>query len=266
MFIVGRNHSRIVAACIAIVICLSTVAISQTQSPKVVHVIVALADNTFQGIVPVPRAIGNGDDFERNLYWGAAFGVKNFFRKSAERNLVGPCTNPAYPVLERCVFRHEHSNVVLVADAYRGREIKKAIEDFFAFCAGRKVEQVSVAGASTVTAGGGADLIAYVGHDGLMDFRLNGYDTPVDKKLRDAIVLACASKQFFANGLTYTSAKPLLWTTGLMAPEAYVLEAALAGWTRNESGEQIRDRAAKAYNRYQKCGDKAAHHLFATGW
>src|SRR5213596_1995295 len=37
---------------------------------RVAHVLVALADNKYQGIVPVPAAIGNGDDPVRNLYWG----------------------------------------------------------------------------------------------------------------------------------------------------------------------------------------------------
>jgi len=43
---------------------------------RVAHVIVALADNRFQGIVPVPAAIGNGDDPSRNLYWGAGYGLR----------------------------------------------------------------------------------------------------------------------------------------------------------------------------------------------
>lgn len=29
---------------------------------KTIHVYVALCDNVYQGIVPVPKAIGNGDD------------------------------------------------------------------------------------------------------------------------------------------------------------------------------------------------------------
>jgi hypothetical protein len=241
-------------------------ATAQTQPPRVVHVIVALADNTFQGIVPVPRTIGNGDDFDRNLYWGAGYGVRTFLKKSSVWSVVGNCAKGTAPVLERCIFQNKAQNTILVADAYRGREIKKAVEDFFAFSAGRKVQNVSVTGQAAFIAGGGADLIVYVGHDGLMDFRLSSFEIPADKKKREVIILACASKQFFSNALTYTSAKPLLWTTGLMAPEAYILEAALAGWTRSESGEQIRDRAAQAYNRYQHCGEKAAHHLFATGW
>jgi hypothetical protein len=51
-----------------------------------------------------------------------------------------------------------------------------------------------------------------------------------------------------------------------MAPEAYVLKAALDGWLAGEDGEQVRQRAAKAYDAYQNCGLRAAQNLFATGW
>jgi hypothetical protein len=57
-----------------------------------------------------------------------------------------------------------------------------------------------------------------------------------------------------------------LWTTGLMAPEAYVLKAALDGWILKESGDSVRRRAAAAYNKYQKCGSNAALRLFSSGW
>ena len=41
----------------------------RVQNPgRVVHVIVALCDNRYQGIVPVPERIGNGDDPRNNLY------------------------------------------------------------------------------------------------------------------------------------------------------------------------------------------------------
>jgi len=51
-----------------------------------------------------------------------------------------------------------------------------------------------------------------------------------------------------------------------MAPEAYTLKSALDGWIAGESDEQIRERAATAYDQYQKCGMKAARRLMATGW
>jgi hypothetical protein len=67
----------------AFLFCVSGVATGQTK-PRVVHVFVALADNEHQGIVPVPAFLGNGDDPGRNLYWGAAFGVRTFFKNAPE--------------------------------------------------------------------------------------------------------------------------------------------------------------------------------------
>ena len=51
-----------------------------------------------------------------------------------------------------------------------------------------------------------------------------------------------------------------------MAPEAYVLKAAVDGWILGEDGAKVRQRAAEAYNKYQKCGMKGALRLFVTGW
>jgi hypothetical protein len=99
-----------------------------------------------------------------------------------------------------------------------------------------------------------------------MDFQLPRYPQQKNGSHREAIVLACASKQFFREAVRASGAYPLLWTTGLMAPEAYTLKAALDGWIEKEDREQIRDRASAAYDKYQKCGLKAAHRLFTTGW
>jgi hypothetical protein len=51
-----------------------------------------------------------------------------------------------------------------------------------------------------------------------------------------------------------------------MAPEAYTLKSALDGWILGESGEEIRNRSAAAYDKYQKCGLSGARKLMATGW
>jgi hypothetical protein len=93
------------------------------NSLRVVHVFVALADNLNQGIVPVPSRLGNGEDAEGNLYWGAAYGIKTFFFRSADWKPLSSGGKPTYEVLERCVFKHRTADVYLVADAYRGREL-----------------------------------------------------------------------------------------------------------------------------------------------
>jgi len=235
----------------------------------VVHVFVALCDNEHQGIVPVSASLGNGDNPATNLYWGAAFGVKAFLSKSKDWELVADIPNPTAVILDRSVFKHKTQNVFLVADAYRGREIAQATWDFLEAAAGKPGGAVEVKDQNkTITfhAGGSAELLVYIGHDGLMDFKLPTASLPQDKRERQAIILACASKQYFAKVLERTGAKPLLWTTNLMAPETYILAAALAGWTKHESDEKIRARAAAAYNKYQNCGLKSANNLFATGW
>lgn len=244
--------------------------VSAQTKPRVVHVFVALADNQHQGIVPVSTALGNGEDPARNLYWGAAFGVKTFFHNSTDWKEVLRVQEPHKAVLERIVFQHRTQNVVLVADAYRGSEIKQALTDFFQTAAGANVYAGEP---KACTIGGvvwcppeGADLAVYVGHDGLMDFPLSLEFPNPSSTNHSAIVLACASKSYFKDLLRNTGAQPLLWTTGLMAPEAYTLKAALDGWILEESKDQIRQRAAEAYSKYQKCSLSAAQRLFSNSW
>jgi len=242
---------------------------AQEVGLRTVHVFVALADNQNQGIVPVPAKLGNGEDPERNLYWGSAYGVKTFFARSTDWARITCGEKPKAEVLERCVFRHRAANVYLVADAYRGIEIKQAILDFLDSAAGDGAETIrltTTSGATKLAIGGGADLVVYVGHDGLMDFQLSRFPRQKNERHRDAVILACASKQFFGEAVRASGAYPLLWTTGLMAPEAYTLKSALGGWIAAESREQVRDRAAGAYDKYQKCGVRAAHKLFSSGW
>jgi hypothetical protein len=260
-----RGASRILATALCCV-AIGTLAASQDPPPRTVHVFVALADNQHQGIVPVPARLGNGDDPDRNLYWGSAYGVKTFFARSAEWLLMSCSAKPKPEVLQRCIFKHRKTNTYMVADAYRGSEIREAILDFFDAAAGASPETVALPSADRLTIRGGANLVAYVGHDGLMDFRLPMIPKRKNEIHRDAIILACASKQYFADVLRAGGAYPLLWTTNLMAPEAYTLKSALEGWIGGEDNEQIRDRAAGAYDKYQKCGFKAARRLFSTGW
>ncbi|MCP4344543.1 MAG: hypothetical protein GY795_03330 [Desulfobacterales bacterium] len=258
------------------------------ESQRVIHVFVALCDNIHQGIVPVSPALGNGDDPRNNLYWGAMYGLKTYLKKSPhwellatfEKPLPSPQTAGQFeqprdnrkntPILERCIFRHKsQQDVYLVADAYQGRQIKQATVDFLDAASGTTHDTVTVQKnkkSVTLDLYGGAQLMAYVGHDGLMDFSLSRHPVRQDDQQRDAIMLACFSQKYFAVPLAHSGANPLLWTTGLMAPEAYTLESALEGWIARETPEQIRQRAAASYHKYQKCGINAAKRLLVTGF
>ncbi|HRH41924.1 MAG TPA: hypothetical protein PKY82_09790 [Pyrinomonadaceae bacterium] len=236
-----------------------------TNSAKVIHVLVALCDNVNQGIVPVPTFLGNGEDTERNLYWGAAYGVKSYFSKSQSWQKLATIANPKENVLERVIFKNKTQNAYLIADAYRGSKMKETIHDFFSAITGEKLENVTVNN-QTIQTLGSANLVAFVGHDGLMDFKLEKEIVKKDEANRDAIVLACASRNYFGEHLKKTNAKPLLWTSNLMAPEAYILHDALEGWIRGETDEQVQTRAATAYAKFQKISVKSAGKLLVTGW
>lgn len=227
--------------------------------------VVALCDNVNQGIVPVPKSLGNGQDAKNNLYWGAAFGVKTFLKNSKEWILVKTIPNPKENILERIVFKHKTSNTYLLADAYDGAKIKNATIDVLDFSAGNKSEKINLDSVS-LEFGGKSNLVVYIGHDGLIDFRLETTPKKVNDKKRETIILACASKNYFSEHIRITGASPLLWTTNLMCPEAYTLKAAVEGWILDEPNENIRERAAAAYNEYQKCGLKGARNLLVTGW
>ena len=247
---------------------LSTSSALAQGNPRLVRVFVALADNEHQGIVPVPKALGNGDDPDRNLYWGAAFGVRTYFKRSGDWKEVATFRNLSPVVAERIVFLHQSSATYVVADGYYGKDIRSAIEDFLRSASGRDPQIPDIKAENNKPMRmPAASLSVYVGHDGLMDFRLSQTFQELDgSPKQDVIVLACASKLYFAEALRPTGARPLLWTTGLMAPEAYTLKAALDAWIRGESTGAIRHDAANAYAKYQRISLAAAERLFASGW
>ena len=232
--------------------------------PKTIHVYVALCDNVNQGIVPVPAKLGNGQQPANNLYWGALYGVKTHFGKQSEWVSVPVSNSADHEILDRVLYKHTTEEVYLLAEAYDGRAIQGCIEDFLRASNGASPLSIGV-GDQTLSFGGGADLVAYVGHNGLMDFSVS-LDYQPAKTAKDAMLLACYTQRYFSSDLRQAGANPLLWTTHLMAPEAYTLKAAIDGWLLGEPGEQIEERAAQAYHQYQQCGIRGARGLFTTGY
>lgn len=235
------------------------------QDTKTIHIFVALCDNVNQGIVPVPARLGNGQDIKGNLYWSALYGVKTHFKNSKDWTLVSSEKDIGNHILERVLFKHKSTNTYILADAYDGKFIKQTTIDFLEALAGRNSIPIKHKD-EILNFGGSAQLLSYIGHDGLMEFDVEGDFKSINNYKRDAIILACISKDYFKPYLKDTKANPLVWTTGLMAPEAYTLKWAIDGWILNETDAQISERAAKAYNYYQKCGLKGAKRLLVTGY
>ncbi len=232
----------------------------------VAHVHVLLCDNDHQGIVPVPTALGNGTDPGRNLYWGALYGVKAFFSKSGNWKLLSCGAGPRDEIMERCVFEHRSGDAVMVADAWRGDAGQAFLDAWTKGAAGLVNQTLALEDGRLVGLEGSADLLAWVGHNLLMDGLRPVPAENTDGRMRQTIILGCAAKSWFGPLLTRAKANPLLWTTGLMAPEAYTLEAALNAWAKAEPATEIALQAARIYASYQKCRVAAARKLLVTGW
>ncbi|MBN2135393.1 MAG: hypothetical protein JW737_06645 [Acidobacteria bacterium] len=233
---------------------------------KIVHVIIPLADSENQMIGYVPPGMGNGEDADRNLYWGAMYGFRTVFRKSPDWTVVKKWKNPNDYVIERILFKHIKHDAYILAEAYRGSRMKDAVIDFLTSAAGKLKLQIMIEQGKIIDIGKDAGLIIFAGHNGLLDFTLDKYPQGEKDNKRQAIILGCWSKQYFSDPLKDTGASPLLWSTERIAPEGYILEAAIKAWLSGKSNEVIREAAAKAYNKYQHCGIRAAKRLIVTGY
>ena len=233
-------------------------AIYQNEKYHVTHVIVSLCDNKYQGIAKVPEGIGNGQDAPNNLYWGCAYGVKTYFKNQAEWTIAESKKMVNDTILERVIFRHKNGKNILVADAYDGQFFKHTTDIYLKSLSGQMLWTIPFEG-SILGINGNAELLVFVGHNGLMEFDLpiENYEN-TNKKSRDAIILACISKKYFEPYLQKLNVNSLVLSTGLMSPEAYTLDAALDSYIDGNEKPHIRLQAAKAYDEYQKCGVNAA--------
>lgn len=215
---------------------------------KTIGVFVALADNQNEGIVRVPDAIGNGDDPERNLYWGTADGLKGVFDRSQDWELTEKKDRPeSAQVLRTRIYRNAKKGVVLHAKAYKGSAIKECIADFEAAIGARAY-----------------DMVAFIGHNGLMDFDLpKPTKSAAQARIPDCVVLCCKSEQYFKARIEAARGRPVLLTTQLMYPGAFILRAAAESWTEGQKRSIIRERAGIAYAENQKLSKKAGMGVFA---
>jgi hypothetical protein len=235
------------------------------HATRVIHVLVALADNDHQQGLKVSAALGNGNDPASNILWGAGFGVRSHFDWAPEWERM-ECRKPDVPyILDRAVWKHRDSTIYLVADAYAGDHLLRATQDLLLYSSG-DAESLIGLGGKVLPIGGGADLIVYMGHNGLMDHKIEKVYRPVNDRKREVMILASMSRGFFANPIRATEATPILWTTGLLIPEAYILREALIGWVVREKSDRCAERAAEVYGRNKNVSLQNARKLFVSSW
>jgi len=248
-----RKIIRIIIVTFALI--LGMVAHADEAPKKNVHIIVVLADNTNQGIVPVPDKLGDGMVPGTNLYWGALYGVKSYFKRQDTITTIKDKSS-ALPknVLEQLDFilKTDNGPVAIHAEAWRGDKMGLAIRSYY-----KKLAEPN-----------GPGLVAFVGHNGLMDTYvpkpISIAGRPKPGKGKTAMVLACQSDSYFTPVIRDLGANPVLMTKGNMAPEAYSLLPAIKAWAEDKPVSDIRKSAAIGYAKYQKIPLRNANWLFGV--
>ena len=217
--------------------------------PKKIAVFVGLCDNATQGIVKVGAKIGDGNKPDDNLYWGCTDGLRSYFEASKRWKLEK--TEKAADtgderIFERLTFRHVDGNAVLVAEAWRGSNLKECYQAFEA---------------SLVS--GKQDLVAFIGHNVLMDTAIDPPTAKAPAGKTDAVVLCCKSSSYFDERLKTAGGRPVLMTTQFMYPGSFILHAALEPWLAGKDVAALRSAAGQAYARNQKIKVGAATGVFA---
>lgn len=210
-----------------------------------VRVYVALCDNETQGIAPVGEKIGNGDDPDSNLYWGCSDGIAVHFKKAGKWKVTNSESGVSDEVLRKITFKHTEEEIELVAYAYRGSEMMRCLTDF-----------------EKAAAGGEFDLVAYIGHNALMDFKQAPPES-VDGNDTEVVVLCCLSEKYFKGRLEALGCRPLVMTSQFMYPGSFILSAAIEPWRKGAGLGEVRSAAGRAYATNQKISVRAATGVFA---
>jgi hypothetical protein len=178
---------------------------------------------------------------DQDLYWGKLYGIKTYFQHQEGWEMRSE-TDTGAIIEKEAIFYNPSLNIYLKARAYTSPAIKQAITEFLQY----------------VYEADESELVIYVGHDGLMDFRL---DIAAQKHLCDVMVFSCESEPYFSPYVHM-----ILSTYTLMAPEAYGVMAAVEAWSSGENEEMIRKITAANYAKYQRITLQSAERTFLPAY
>lgn len=230
--------------------------------PLVVEVHVPLCDNT---IIACGNAkLGDGDNPETNLYWsttpgfGSWFNRKNGGWKRVLKLREGETGDK--DVLALHVYRRTASTpaawrkrgappkmeIDIVVHGWRGTAIDRALAAYAADISGEGSRTITLVDTSTLEAGGAAQIVAWVGHNRLMDLAPFQWPAP-GKATKGTIAIACHTAAYMEDNVPSATRVPLLMTRDFLFANAAPLEAAVLAFASGGSYAKIRLDAATAY-------------------
>lgn len=239
--------------------------------PVVVQVHVPLCDNSV--IRCGGSGLGDGNNLKRNLYWATGEGLAGWMDRrdsgwSPELRAPGSAVGEP-EVLEVRVWRRElpvprawaapgmpaRFTVHLVGFAWRGTSIDLALSAYLSdlYRHQRRVVTVIDAGSGRtqqLEAGGAARLVAWAGHNRLMDVAA---DWPAMARTEDtsfrkgALAVACYSANYLRPALPGPSRVPLLMTMSFVMASAAAVEQAVMAFLAGGDFAAIRTGGIEGY-------------------
>lgn len=233
--------------------------------PLVVEVHVPLCDSS---IIACGNAkLGDGDNPATNLYWSTTPGFGEWFARkgSGWKKLLATEETGDRDVLALHVYRRELATpaawrkrgaprtlvVDLVIHGWRGKAIDRALAAYAADVSGQGEREVALPDGTKLAAGGAAQLVAWVGHNRLMDLDKFEWPTP-GKRAIGAVAIACETSPYMKHELSAATRVPLLMTEDFLFANAAPLEAAVLAFAAGGGYPQIRRDATQAYADVQK--------------
>lgn len=255
----------------------------KSGKPLVISQYVALCDNEHQGIVRVSETLGDGDNTKTNLYWGALFGYRTFFKKDKKWKLIYS-DKPNQMVAELLVFSRtiqptgewkangveKPFEVYLVIIGYKGRFIRNAVEDYLGALSSKRKFTVPLSKEEQLFAGGQSQIVSYAGHNYFMDLSDSGKEMmakaigKAGTHVKATMVLACKSSGYFMPALCRKNISVIAVTRDFMAPEAYTARAAFEAICAGQDQKSVLESVVKAYSQYQKISQRTARKMFSN--
>lgn len=235
---------------------------------KIIHIYTVLADSERQFMLNIPRENARGDELNSNYYWGSETGLACVLDKSKDWTLIYKDTSGKL-VLERRVYSYLYDeDVFIVADAYKGVDIKEALYDYTRALSGQNIDKFSFNFESQhyeISSGGASDLTVYFGHNILFDINFTNFPSKADDYKHFTIVYTYYGSEYFRDAINKAEATAVLWTYGMMVPEAKTLVSVLTTWANESTIKAVRSEARKIYKSIHGVDEKTVSKIFISG-
>lgn len=235
--------------------------------PLVVQIHAPLCEKT---IIPCGNdKLGDGDNPATNLYWSTSPGFGKWFARKGggwkkvldqKAGDTGDDDVLAVHVYTRTIAAAKawvakgapkKFSVFVVVHGWRGTAIDRALTAYAREVSGLDPRTITLPDGTTLSAGGDAQLVAYSGHNRLMDLSDFSWPAPASSA-HGAIAVACMTADYMEDEVPAPTRVPLLMTRDFLFANAAPVEAVVLAFARGKGYAAMRKDAATAYAGVQK--------------